>query len=45
MYRFVGKIDTHMPNVVLTASDKRKPAYRGDVWGLESVFGMSAREV
>lgn len=30
-YRFVGKIDTHMPNVILSSSDRRKPSYRGDV--------------
>ena len=30
-YHFVGKIDTHMPNVILSTTDKRKPSYRGDV--------------
>lgn len=35
-YRFVGKIDTHMSNMVLSTSDKRKPTYRGDVDDLNS---------
>lgn len=30
-YHFVGKVDIHMPNMIVTASDKRKPGYRGDV--------------
>ena len=30
-YRFVGKIDSLMPNMIVTASDRKKPAYRGDV--------------
>lgn len=30
-YTFVGKIDMNMPNMILSASDKKKPAYRGDV--------------
>lgn len=30
-YRFVGKVDTHMPNVILSPTDNRKPGYRGDV--------------
>ena len=30
-YRFVGKIETSMPNMIVTPSDKRKPKYRGDV--------------
>ena len=30
-YHFVGKIDTHMSNMIVTASDRKKPAYRGDV--------------
>ena len=30
-YQFVGKVDIHMPNMIVTASDKKKPSYRGDV--------------
>lgn len=30
-YSFVGKIETTMPNMIVTASDKKKPSYRGDV--------------
>ncbi len=30
-YTFVGKIDTRMPNMIVTASDKKKPVYKGDV--------------
>lgn len=30
-YHIVGKIETTMPNLIVTASDKRKPVYRGDV--------------
>ena len=30
-YRFVGKIEMTMPNVIVSATDKKKPSYRGDV--------------
>lgn len=30
-YQFVGKINVTMPNMIVSASDSRKPAYRGDV--------------
>jgi hypothetical protein len=30
-YSFVGKVEMSMPNVILTASDKQKPTYKGDV--------------
>ena len=30
-YKFVGKVDMTMPNMVVTASDKSKPKYRADV--------------
>lgn len=32
-YQFVGKNNVTMPNMIVSASDSRKPAYRGDVWG------------
>ncbi len=28
-YQFVGKMDTKMPNMIVTASDKFKPKYKG----------------
>ncbi len=33
-YHFVGKIETTMPNMILTASDKRKPRYKGNTYDL-----------
>ena len=30
-YRFIGKIDTHMSNLVLSTADKSKPSDKGDV--------------
>ncbi len=30
-YHFVGKIETSMPNMLVTATDKKKPTYRGDI--------------
>lgn len=30
-YSFVGKVDMNLPNMLVTASDKKKPAYRGDI--------------
>ena len=30
-YRFVGKIEMSMPNMIVSPSDKCKPSYRGDV--------------
>lgn len=30
-YRFVGKIEMTMPNMIVSATDKQKPSYRGDV--------------
>lgn len=30
-YKFVGKIEMSMPNMILSASDKSKPKYRGDI--------------
>lgn len=35
-YQFVGRIDTKIPNMVISASDKRKPSYRGDTSELNS---------
>lgn len=33
-YHFVGKIDTHLPNMIVSASDKRKPAFKGNTYDL-----------
>ena len=30
-YIFVGKLDMSMPNMLVSASDKKKPKYKGDV--------------
>ena len=31
-YRFIGKIQTSMPNFVVTADDRKKPQYRGNTY-------------
>ncbi len=36
-YHFVGKIETTMPNMIVTASDKRKPKFKGNTYDLNSV--------
>lgn len=28
-YQFIGKMDTRMPNMIITASDKQKPTFKG----------------
>lgn len=33
-YQFVGKIEMTMPNMIVTASDKNKPKYRGNTYDL-----------
>lgn len=33
-YYIIGKIDTRMPNMIVTASDKRKPRYKGNTYDL-----------
>ena len=33
-YHRIGKIDTRMPNMIVTASDKRKPRYKGNTYDL-----------
>ena len=33
-YHFVGKVDIHMPNMIVSASDKKKPSYRGNTYDL-----------
>ena len=36
-YHFVGKMDMKMTNMLISASDKSKPKYKGDVSSLNSV--------
>lgn len=36
-YTFIGKVDIHMPNMLVSVSDKTKPKYRGDVCNLNNV--------
>lgn len=36
-YKFVGKIEMSMPNMILSASDKSKPKYRGDICDLNKI--------
>ena len=33
-YHFIGKIDITMPNMIVTASDKAKPKYKGNTYDL-----------
>lgn len=36
-YQFVGKVDIHMPNMIITATDKAKPKYKGNTNDLNAV--------
>ena len=36
-YHFVGKIDMTAPNLLITATDKVKPKYKGDICNLNKV--------
>lgn len=33
-YQIIGKISTTMPNMIVTASDKKKPKYKGNTYDL-----------
>lgn len=35
-YRFVGKVQMPMPNVLVTADDRKKPTYKADVASLNA---------
>ncbi len=35
-YHFIGKIDVRMPNMIVTASDKTKPKYKGNTYDLNA---------
>ena len=36
-YHIIGKIDTRLPNMIVTASDKKKPKYKGSTYDLNRV--------
>lgn len=36
-FQFIGKVDTTMPNMIISASDKSKPKFKGDINTLNSV--------
>ena len=33
-YHIIGKIDTRLPNMIVSASDKKKPKYKGNTYDL-----------
>lgn len=35
-YHFVGKIDTKLPNMIVTATDRNKPKYKGNTYDLNA---------
>lgn len=35
-YRFVGKMEMTMPNMIVTASDRKKPKYKGNTYDLNT---------
>ena len=35
-YKFVGKVQMSMPNILVSSSDKKKPTYKGDVSSLNA---------
>ena len=35
-YKIIGKLDVTMPNVIVTASDKNKPKFKGNTYDLNS---------
>lgn len=35
-YEILGKIDVSMPNMIVTASNKRKPKYKGNTYDLNA---------
>ena len=36
-YSFVGKVDLSIPNMIVTAGDKKKPKYKGSTYDLNRV--------
>ena len=35
-YHFVGKVEMAMPNMIVSASDKKKPTYKGNTYDLNA---------
>ena len=35
-YHFLGKMNTKLPNLIITASDKKKPKFKGDISDLNN---------
>ncbi len=35
-YHFVGKVDTRLPNMIVTASDQKKPKFKGNTYDLNA---------
>jgi len=35
-YHFIGKMDTKLPNMIITATDRRKPKYKGSTYDLNN---------
>lgn len=35
-YQIIGKMDTRLPNMIVTASDKKKPTYKGNTYDLNA---------
>ena len=36
-YRFIGKIEMSMPNMILSVSNKDKPKFKGNIYDLNNV--------
>ena len=36
-YHIVGKIEMTLPNIIVTASDKKKPKFKGNTYDLNSI--------
>ena len=36
-YKFIGKIDTRMPNMIVSVSDNKKPKFRGSTYDLNRI--------
>lgn len=36
-YKFIGKVDTRLPNIIITARDNCNPSYKGDFNSLNTI--------
>ena len=36
-YKFVGKMDTKLPNMIISASDAKKPKFKGNTYDLNRI--------